>query len=230
MHYKFLDSVHVPRVMVDGTIIISSFDYFRRLEASAWDGIADNLEAATEFGLPDNFVVTADSPELAQINDAGIGLGMCAQFARVESGGQLVLSGARFIHQTPDAFIFSASWGVLDSLRKYMCEDAPRPYSACLKIRSLHRLESCIFQEGYIRELDCQFSDVFERGQRGIVSYEVRSNSLPEAVLPPSAFKKGLRFKDQSEARITFVPKVAMPHLRLTIQVPNPSALFEPLF
>jgi hypothetical protein len=65
MHYKFLDSVHVPKVMVDGTIIISSFDYFRRLEASAWDGIADNLEAATEFRLPDNFVATADSPELA---------------------------------------------------------------------------------------------------------------------------------------------------------------------
>ena|ERR1700731_2958418 len=41
MHYKFLDSVHMPKVMVDGTIIVSSFDYFRRLEASAWDAIAD---------------------------------------------------------------------------------------------------------------------------------------------------------------------------------------------
>jgi len=216
--------------MVDGTIIISSFDYFRRLEGSAWGEIADNLEAATEFRLPDDFIATADSAELAQLNNAGIGLGMCAQFARVESGGKLVLSGARFIHQMPDAFIFSASWGVLDSLRKYMCEDAPKPYSACLKIRSLHRLESCIFHEGYIRELDCKFSDVFERGQRGVVTYEVRSNSLPEAVLPPSAFKKGVRFKDQSEARITFIPKVAMSHSRLTIQVPNPSGLFERLF
>ena len=230
MHYKFLDSVHVPRVMVDGTIIISSFDYFRRLEEGASGEIADKLEAATEFRLPDDFIVTADSAELAQVNNAGIGPGMFEQFARVESGGRLVLSGARFIHQMPDAFIFSASWGVLERLRKYMCEEAQKPYSACLKIRSLHRLERSIFCEGYIRELDCQFSDAFERGQRGTVTYEVRSNSLPEAVLSPSAFKKALRFKDQSEARITFIPKVAIPHSRLTIQVPNPSALFERVF
>jgi hypothetical protein len=230
MHYKFLHSIHVPNVMVDGTIIISSFEYFRRLEESAWRGIADTLEGATEFKLPDEFTATAGSANLAQLNNAGIGLGMCAQFARVETGGKLDFSGARFIHQAPDAFIFSASWGVLDSLRKYMCEEAPKPYSACLKIRSLHRLEARILHEGYVRELACRFSDVFERGQRGIVTYEARSNSLPEAVLPPSAFKKGLPFKDQSEARITFVPKVAMSHLRLTIQVPNPSALFEPLF
>ena len=60
----------MPKVMVDGTVIISSFDYFRRLEASAWDGIADNLDAATEFRFPNNFVVTAGSPELAQANNA----------------------------------------------------------------------------------------------------------------------------------------------------------------
>jgi hypothetical protein len=111
MHYKFLDSIHVRNVMVDGTIIISSFEYFRPLEESAWGGIADNLEGATEFKLPDEFTATAGSANLAQLNSAGIGLGMCAQFARVETGGKLDLSGARFIHQAPDAFIFSASWG-----------------------------------------------------------------------------------------------------------------------
>jgi hypothetical protein len=216
--------------MADGTVIISSFDYFRRLEEGAWGEIADNLEAASEFKLPEDFIVTPDSAELAQLNDAGIGLGMFKQFARVESGGKLSLSGARFIHQMPNAFIFSASWGVLDVLRKYMCEDAQKTYSACLKIRSLHRLQRCIFNEGYIRELDSRFSDTFDRGQRGIVAYEVRSNSLPAGVLAPSAFKKALRFKDQSEARITFVPKVTISHSRLTIQIPNPSSLFEAVF
>ena len=230
MHYKFLDSIHVPNVMADGTVIISSFDYFRRLEEGAWGEIADNLEAASEFKLPDEFIVTADSAELAQLNKANIGLGMFKQFARVELGGKLALSGARFIHQRPNAFIFSASWGVLDRLRKYMCEDFRKTYSACLKIRSLHRLESSIFSEGYIRELNCPVSDAFDRGQRGIVTYDVRSNSLPEMVLAPSAFKKAVRFKDQSEARITFNPKVAMSLSRLTIQIPNPSSVFERVF
>ncbi len=49
MHYKFLDSIHVPNVMADETVIISSFDYFRRLEEGAWGEIADNLEAASEL-------------------------------------------------------------------------------------------------------------------------------------------------------------------------------------
>src|SRR5258708_5937460 len=147
MHYKFLDSIHVPNVMADGTILISSFDYFRRLEEGEWGEIADSLEAASEFKLPEEFIATAGSAELAQLNNAGIGLGMFMQFARVESGGKLTASGARFIHQMPNAFIFSASWGALDGLRKYMCEDAQKKYSACLKIRSLHRLERRIFDE-----------------------------------------------------------------------------------
>ena len=31
MHYKFLDAVDVPKVLIDGTIAISSLDYFMEL-------------------------------------------------------------------------------------------------------------------------------------------------------------------------------------------------------
>jgi hypothetical protein len=53
MHYKFLDSAHLENVLVAGTIVISSFEYFRQLEEVEWGGIADPLEAATEFKMPE---------------------------------------------------------------------------------------------------------------------------------------------------------------------------------
>jgi hypothetical protein len=112
MHYKFLDSAHVSNVLVEGAIVISSFEYFRRLEATEWDGIADKLEGATELKMPEYFVATENSPELEQLNKANIGLGQFKQFAKLETGGVINMSGTRFIHQMPDAYIFSASWRV----------------------------------------------------------------------------------------------------------------------
>jgi hypothetical protein len=227
MHYKFLDSAHVSNVLVEGTIVISSFEYFRRLEEAQWGGIADKLEAATELKMPEYFVATENSPELKQLNNANIGLGRFKQFAKIETGGVISMSGARFIHQIPDAYIFSASWGNLDHLRDYMYVKAQRKYDTCLKLRNLHRLQRRLLDAGYIPELDSRFSDVFHRGEHKIVEYEVRSNSFPEAVLPPSAFKKGIQFREQSEARITFIPKIALVQTRLIVRFPDPGSIFE---
>jgi hypothetical protein len=226
-HYKFLDSAHVSNVLIEGTIVISSFEYFRRLEEAEWSGIADPLEAATELTSPDRFLVTEGSSELAQVNSAGIGLGLVKQFAKVESGGVLDISGMRFIHKVQEAFVYSASWGNFIPLRNYMFVEAERKYDACLKLRSLHRLERRLFDTGYIPALDCRFSDIFERGERKTVEYEPRSNSLPERVLIPSAFKKGVRFRGQSEARITFVPKTTLGQERLIVRISDPGTIFE---
>jgi hypothetical protein len=80
MHYKFLDSAHVSNVLVEGTIVISSFEYFRRLEETEWGGIADRLDAATELKIPEHFVATENSPELEQLNNANIGLALQLSF------------------------------------------------------------------------------------------------------------------------------------------------------
>jgi hypothetical protein len=68
---------------------------------------------------------------------------------------------------------------------------------------------------------------MFSTGEHKIVEYEVRSNSFPEAVLPPSAFKKGIQFREQSEARITFIPKIALVQTRLIVRFPDPGSIFE---
>lgn len=209
--------------------MVSSFRYFRELE-SRWGAIADPLEGATELKVPKDYIVTEQSEKLKQINEAGIGLEMFKQFVRVESGGVIDLSGASFVHQLPDTYIFSASWGCLDQLKTNMCDSAERPYRACLKIRSLHRLEHQIFDEGRILELGVPFSQVFERGQRGIVRYEARANSLPAAVLPPSALIKAPRFEHQQEARVTFLPRGPIDHQRITISIPRPLSVFKMMF
>lgn len=62
MHYKFLDSKDIDRVMVDGTIMVSSLEYFRGLEEAEWADIADALEGASELTIGENFVLRESSP------------------------------------------------------------------------------------------------------------------------------------------------------------------------
>src|SRR5438105_3357696 len=98
MHYKFLDAADVEKVLVDGTILVSGFEYFRRLEESEWGLIADRLEGAAELTIPSNFIATKDSPELNMLNDANIGQGMFKQFASVSGDGVISLSGLNIVH------------------------------------------------------------------------------------------------------------------------------------
>jgi hypothetical protein len=104
-YYKFLDTRDIDRVIVDGTLIVSNVSYFRDLEAS-WGTIADPLEAASLLSFGEKFVLTEGSPELEIANNANIGLGAFKNFAVVESGGTIDMSGARFIHTAPDLFIY----------------------------------------------------------------------------------------------------------------------------
>ncbi len=133
--YKFLNTVDVNKVIVDGTIKVSSASHFRELEATGGFGaIADPLEAASLLTVKELLVLTENSPELEMANKANIGLGSFQQSAQLSGGGRVIIHpGGGFVHTTPEVFIYSTAAGELNDLRTAMCVDAEKPYDACLK-------------------------------------------------------------------------------------------------
>jgi hypothetical protein len=232
-YYKFIDAADVDKVLVNGTLIVSSFEYFRKLEAAQWGAIADPLEAASELTVRGSFVIRENSPELEIANKANIGLGMFQKFAEVSEGGIIDISGTRFIHAAPNLFVFSASVGEINELTKEMCVKAERPYNACLRILDIGALRKRIFDAGRIPELNCKVSEVFEPGLIGLVEYEARSQDIREGeTIVPSPFKKDIKFKHQSEVRMLLVPKepVNISKERLIIEIPGLASMFEKVF
>ena len=62
------------------------------------------------------------------------------------------------------------------------------------------------------------------------MEYEERSRDIREGeTIVPSPFKKGIKFKHQSEVRMLFVPKEGanIPKERLIIEIPNLASMFE---
>lgn len=233
MHYKFLDSKDIDKVLVNGTIAISSLEYFRRLEETEWADIGDPLEGASELTVTGDFVIRENSPELGLANSANIGLGIFKQFAAVSGGGIIDMSGVRFIHQVPNLFIFSVSAGYVDDLTTRMCVNAKRPYDACLRVTDLEMLRQMAISQGRIRDLDCAVSDIFLPGLIQAVEYEARSRDIREgAVLQPSPFKKAARFSGQSEVRVLFVPKegAQITAERFIVELPSAASVFEEMF
>jgi len=229
-YYKFLDTTDVDKVLVKGTLIVSSFKYFRKLEADQWGAIADPLEAASELTAMGSLIIRENSQELEIVNKANIGLGMFKRFAEVSGGGTIDISGARFIHSVPNSFFFSASVGNISELATEMCVKAKRPYDACLRILDIGVLRQRIFDAGRIPELNCNVSEVFEPGLIGAVEYVVRPRDIREGeTIEPSPFKKDIKFKHQSEIRMLFVPKeqAKMPKERLIIEIPDLASMFE---
>ena len=233
MYYKFVHSADIDKVTVNGTLVVSSFEYFRKLEAGQWGAIADPLDAASELTVSGAFVIRENSPELEMVNKANIGLGMFQKFAEVSGGGIVDISGARFVHAIPRLFIFSAAVGEINELTTAMCVNAKSRYDACLRILDLAALRRRIFEAGWIKDLNCKVSDVFEPGLIEPVEYEARSRDIREGgVIEPSPFKKDLKFKDQSEIRMLLIPKeqANIPKERLIIEIPHLASLFEEVF
>jgi hypothetical protein len=232
-YYKFLDSADIDKVRIEGTIMVSSFQYFRELEVSQWGAIADPLDAASELTARGPFVIRENSPELEMVNKANIGLGMFQKFAEVSAGGVVDISGARFVHAIPNLYIFSLSVGEIDELTEEMCVKAERRYDACLRILDLAALRRRIFEDGKIRDLNIKVSDIFEPGWIQPVEYEARSRDIRDGgVIEPSPFKKDTKFKPQSEVRMLFIlkEKAELPKNRIIIEIPDPESLFEEVF
>jgi hypothetical protein len=233
--YKFLNTQDINKVIVDGTIKVSSATYFRELEAvGGWGAIADPLEAASLLTIKDRLDLTENSPELEMVNKANIGLGIFQRFAQVSGGGRVVMHpGVRFVHTTPEVYIYSAAAGELNDLTTAMCVEAEKPYDACLKIVDLSALRARIFETGWVLGLNCEVSDIFEPGVMQPIRYESRSRDIREGpVIEPSPFKKALRYKPQSEVRLLLIPKdgAQIPKEPLIIKVPDPASLFEEVF
>jgi hypothetical protein len=232
MYYKFLDAADVDKVLIDGTMVISSLEYFRRLEVN-WADIGDPLEGASELTVKGNFVIRENSPELALVDNANIGLGMFQKFAAVSGGGVVDISNVRFVHVVPKLFIYSVSVGNIDELTTEMCVKSKRPYDACLRVPDLGELQRKIFERGRIRDLNCGVNEVFLPGLIQAVEYEPRSRDIRKGpVIEPSPFKKDEKFKGQAEVRVLFVPKeqVQVSEERLIIEIPELTSLFEEVF
>jgi hypothetical protein len=226
-YYKFLDSADVDKVLSNGTIAVSSFEYFRKLEEQQWGLIADRLEGGTEL-TTEPMIVTENSPELAMLNNANIGLGMIRQFANLSGGATMNMGAVKFIHQIP-GFIYCASVGHLDDLVAYMTKTAERKYDACLKIKDLEKLGQQLFDGGWVVGQEKPVPELFGQGAIGVVEYEERSRSIKQGqVLVPSPFKKAKHFDGQSEIRIFLEPKsgLTLPD-RLIIGLDSPKNLFE---
>lgn len=180
-----------------------------------------------------DFVIRENSPELALVNNANIGLGMFQNFAVVSDGGVIDMSNVRFIHVVPKLFIYSLSFGNIDELTTEMCVKSKRLYDACLRCLDLGGLQRKMFEHGRIRDLNCGVSEIFMPGLIQALEYEPRSRDIKQGpVIEPSPFKKDTKFKGQAEVRVLFVPKeqVQVSEERLTIEIPEPTSLFEEVF
>jgi hypothetical protein len=175
--------------------------------------------------------VTENSPELKLLNSANIGMGMFGQFARVESGGAIIMPDVRFVHQVQEMHIYSFSDGDL-ATPKAMCVDAPVPYNACLRIKDEVALMKAIIEKGTLPEHgNIQARAFFTHGAIGRVEYKPLSRNIRSGpVIPPSPLAKDTRFASQSEIRIALFPaKEGLPR-RIVIKIPDPSEHFELVF
>lgn len=201
-YYKFLNRSDVARVLVEGTVLVSSLEYFRNLESEHWKLIADPHEGASELTMPEHFVATENSPELDMINNSRVAEGIALKAVHVVGSGRVNLSGAKFRRTLP-GHIYCASNGYFDELSRYYTTEAELKYDACLRITSFRRLMRRIFRTGHIVGTQTKFSDLFYRGIFDRVSYEPRSRSIEDGpILDVSPFKKGLAFKPQCHSRI----------------------------
>ena len=227
-YYKFLNRSDVARVLAEGTVLVSSLEYFRNLESERWKLIADRLEGASELTMPKQFVATENSPELEMINNSGVAEGVALKAVHVIGNGRVDLSGAKFRRTIP-GHIYCASNGYFEELSRYYTMEAELKYDACLRVTSFRRLMRRIFRTGHIVGTQFRFSDLFYPGIFGRVSYEPRSRSIEDGpVLDVSPFKKGLAFKPQCEVRALFVPKDGVSvEDRLIVKIDDPASVFS---
>ena len=233
MYLKFMNTEHVDRVLKDGTLIVSSFEYFRKLEATHGPWIGDRLEAASELTTPANFTLVEGSPELQRANEAHVGRGLfTGQFARVSGGGKIEMGGVRFVYQVEPMHIYSFASGDLDELKTRMCVEAQQPYDACLRIIDPSALAQAICDIGETAD-GSPFKAIFVMIRHEPVKYEpVTQDILTGNAIAPSPFRKAPHFAPQSEERFVFVPIPGGPALadRITIRLQNPSNYFEEVF
>jgi hypothetical protein len=81
-YYKFLHSIHMDNILINGTLRVSSLSYYRRLEGPQW--IADRLEGSIEVKMTEGLVVTGN--EISSFTPEGFPL-----LVKADTGGKIVL-------------------------------------------------------------------------------------------------------------------------------------------
>lgn len=204
--YKFLRTSDVDRVLVDGTVRISSLEHFRRLEASRqW--IADRDEGSARLEIQNLSVTGGPGDAIAAATPPGsvplvsMAPGVTAQFENIS-----------FQWACPNVHIYSASRGEYRDHHKSMGTDG---YDACLEIRDIDLLAHRLLHRGHIRELaNARMRNCFARCEIADVTYEAMVRPPGAGRLPaPSPFRKDRAFAAQLEVRIAFwpVPNVTVP-------------------
>jgi hypothetical protein len=223
---KFLNSANVDDILVRGTIRVSTFSYFGRLEGGLW--IGDPNEATTVVNA-DGAVLASRSGESVADSWTPPGFGTTA-LAR--DGGKITFS-SELKYQMPDQFIFCASQGDRNTLIQAMCRDAKDPYDAAIQIRiPLDLLAHRILFRGTIVELHNEpVRRVFGAVTSGLVAYDAVEHHHASGLAPaPFPFSKHPDFAAQSEARIVLNPVRDLGHDRLTIRLPHAEKIFTEEF
>lgn len=91
-YYKSSDQSAAAR-MLEGTVMVSSLEHYRWLQAS-WDLVGDPLEGAFELTVPRQLVATEGSSDLELLNSSGLADGLAKRFVHVESGRAVIVGQA----------------------------------------------------------------------------------------------------------------------------------------
>jgi len=214
--------------LVRGTVRISTFSYFRKLEGAP--GIGDPDEASTIVDAG-GAIVTSDSEETQEEPWRVEGF---RPLVGAQTGGKVIFApGVKVRYVRDDRFIFCASQGERDRLVQAMCRDAEKPYEACVRILvPLDLLAHRIFWRGTIIELDDQpVRQHFQMVSSGPVSYDAVEHHHAAGRAPaPSPFMKRSDFAPQSEVRIVLVPIRDVERDQLTVKLPHPEKIFAEEF
>jgi hypothetical protein len=222
--YKFLHSVHIDKIVIDGTVTISSLSYYRQLEEPQW--IADRLEGSIEVNLTEGLVVSGN--EVSSFTPEGFPLPV-----RADTGGKIILGNKVILnYKHPDVFVYCASQGDLAPLTEAMCGDTKNPYDACVRIVDMELLAHRMFYRGRILEMGgTKVGDVFSYFRCAPVEYcnlSLDQKTMTTRPPPPSPFVKHHDpFPRQREVRIAFFePRQVLPSQTLTIKIPRPKEIF----
>lgn len=217
--YKFLNSIHIDRLLRDGTVRVASLDFYRQSENPQW--ISDRLEGRVEVNIDD-----ITSNDLQEFTPEG--------FVPILSGGSNnTFKDVWLTYEVNNVFIFCASFGDLQSLTTIMCnnDNGSEPYDACVHIPSIEILAHRMFHRGVVANLQNErVRNIFDYYDYGTVRYENLSRDQTLSRPPaPDPFVKHAAFHTQSEVRIVFYPNSRLLDRNidiLSIKIPKPHNVF----
>jgi hypothetical protein len=225
-YYKFIQSEHVERVLNEGTLRISSLEFFSYLEevhGNAW--IGDVLERGSEI-IQDEPLDASDPANAETVE-------FLAKTIGVSYHGTKRVSGEKYMFVQPPTWIYSCSYGGLDLLEPVMCGDRVGPeyrYDSCLEITDLEGLRES-FRSARVVELAAPVSDIFKGMEADPVKYDEKRRKVHEHRMPAfGPFVKSPAYASQCEYRMVLEARDKNIPDVLTIRIDTPTDYFKEVF